>query len=102
MKADLQLTNIHGKLTRRGVNVPYRTLHRFAAECCGFGRRQSTLRVADGEPGVECQLDFGRLDLMLDPQSGRRRALHALIFTAVLSRHMFVHPKPIRLPSFLT
>jgi transposase len=91
VKADLQLTNIHGKLTRRGVNVPYRTLHRFAVEHCGFGRRQPTLRVADGEPGAECQIDFGRLGLMLDPDSGRRRALHALIFTAVLSRHMFVH-----------
>ena len=89
--ADLQLTNIDGKLTRRGVNVPYRTLHRSAVERCGFGRRQSTLRVADGQPGVECQVDFGRLGLMLDPESGRRRALHALIFTAVLSRHVFVH-----------
>jgi transposase len=89
--ADLQLTNIHGKLVRRGVQVPYRTLHRFAVERCGFGRRQPTVRVADGEPGVECQVDFGRLGLMLDPQAGRRRALHALIFTAVFSRHMFVH-----------
>jgi len=89
--AELQLTNIHGKLARRGVQVPYRTLHRFAVEHCGFGRRRPTLRVADGEPGVECQLDFGRLGLMLDPRTGRRRALHALIFTAVVSRHMFVH-----------
>jgi hypothetical protein len=51
VKAGLVLTNIHGKLTRRGVLVPYRTLHRFAAERCEFGRRQPTLRVADGEPG---------------------------------------------------
>ncbi len=29
VKADLQLTNIHGKLERQGVVVPYRTLHRF-------------------------------------------------------------------------
>ncbi len=91
VQADLQLTNIHGKLTRRGVNVPCRTLHRFAVEECGFGRRQPTLRVADGQPGVECQVDFGRLGLLEDPQAGRRRALHALIFTAVFSRHMFVH-----------
>jgi hypothetical protein len=90
VQADLQLTNIHGKLARRGVVVPYRTLHRFAVERCGFGRRQPTLRVADGEPGVECQVDFGRLGLLLDPDSGRRRTLHALIFTAVVSRHMFV------------
>ena len=88
--AGLSLTNVHGKLTRRGVVVPYRTLHRFASERCGFGRRQPTVRVADGEPGVECQIDFARLGLIPDPQSGRRRTLHALIFTAVYSRHMFV------------
>jgi hypothetical protein len=87
---DLQLTNIHGKLTRRGVVVPYRTLHRFAVERCGFGRRQPTLRVADGKPGEECQLDFARMGLIPDPESGRRRVVHALIFTAVYSRHMFV------------
>jgi hypothetical protein len=86
LKDDLQLTNVHGKLTRRGVVVPYRTLHRFAVERCGFGRRQPTLRVADGEPGVECQLDFGRLGLLPDPDSGRRRAVHALILTAVYSQ----------------
>lgn len=60
-KEELQLTNVHGKLTRRGVVVPYRTLHRFASERCRFGRRQPTVRVVDGEPGVECQLDFARL-----------------------------------------
>ena len=87
---ELQLTNIHGKLARRGVVVPYRTLHRFAAERCGFGRRQATVRVADGKPGVECQLDFGRLGMMHDAERGQRRAVHALIFTAVFSRHMFV------------
>jgi transposase len=90
VREGLQLTNVHGKLTRRGVVVPYRTLHRFAVERCGFGRTRSTVRVADGEPGVECQIDFGRLGLMHDPEVDRRRALHALIFTAVYSRHLFV------------
>jgi transposase len=90
LKAELQLTNIHGKLARHGVIVPYRTLHRFAVDRCGFGRRKATVRVADGDPGVECQVDFGKLGLMHDPVSGRRRALHALIFTAVFSRHVFV------------
>jgi transposase len=87
---DLQLTNVHGKLTRRGVVVPYRTLHRFAVERCGFGRRQPTVRVADGKPGEECQIDFARMGLIPDPETGRRRVVHALIFTAVYSRHMFV------------
>ena len=48
------------------------------------------VRVADGEPGVECQLDFGYLGLLADPVSGRQRKVHALIFTARYSRHMFV------------
>jgi transposase len=88
--AGLQLTNIHGKLARRGVVVPYRTLHRFASERCGFGRRQPTVRVADGKPGQECQVDFARMGLVPDPAAGRQRVTHALIFTAVYSRHMFV------------
>ena len=87
---DLQLTNIHGKLARLGVDVPYRTLHRFAVERCGFARKTLTVRVADGDPGVECQLDFARMGLVDDPDTGRRRVAHALIFTAVHSRHMFV------------
>src|SRR4249919_3697071 len=57
---ELQLTNVHGKLAHRGIAVPYRTLHRFAVARCGFGRRRPTVRVADGEPGVECKLEFGR------------------------------------------
>ena len=90
IKGELQLTNIHGKLTRQGVVVPYRTLHRFAVERCGFGRCTATVRVADGDPGVECQVDFGRLGMMFDPAAGQRRAVQGLIFTAVYSRHMFV------------
>jgi transposase len=77
-------------LERRGVVVPYRTLHRFCVECCGFGRGATTVRVADGEPGVECQIDFARMGPVHDPVSGRNRIAHALIFTAVFSRHTFV------------
>ncbi len=35
-------------------------------------------------------VDFARMGLIDDPESGRRRVVHALIFTAVCSRHMFV------------
>ncbi len=31
------------------------------------------------------------MGLLADPETGRRRKVHALIFTAVVSRHMFVH-----------
>jgi hypothetical protein len=47
------------------------------------------VRVADGEPGSELQVDFGKMGL-IDDGAGRRRVLQALIFTAVFSRHCFV------------
>ena len=92
VKQGLTVVKIGVLLERRGVVVPYRTLHRFCAERCGYGRTAATtVRVADGEPGVECQLDFGYLGLLADPVTGgRQRKVHALIFTACYSRHMFV------------
>jgi transposase len=89
---DLNVRKAHDLLVRRGVAVPERTLHRYALEVLGVGRsaRRTTVRVADGEPGVECQVDFGRMGLVPDPASGRRRVCWALIFTAVFSRHQFV------------
>ena len=86
----LTVTKIHTLLARQGCVVPYRTLHRFASERCGFGRKDTTVRVADGQPGIECQLDFGYLGMLTDAVDGRRRKVYALIFTAVYSRHMFV------------
>jgi len=89
--AGVPATKIVELLERRGVRVPYRTLARCVVERCDGGRGQgATVRVADGEPGVECQIDFARLGLLADPVAGRRRVAHALIFTAVHSRHMFV------------
>lgn len=86
----LKLTKIQTLLGRRGVAVPYRTLHRYAQEELGFGRPATTVRVADGQPGEEVQIDFGKMGTLLDPDTGRRRVVQALIFTAVLSRHTFV------------
>lgn len=86
----LSIVKIEELLARQGCVVPYRTLHRFATERCGFRPKRTTVRVADGEPGVECQVDFAQMGYLLDPETGRRRKVHALIFTAVVSRHMFV------------
>jgi hypothetical protein len=53
---DLTVVKIGDLLARRGVMVPYRTLHRFCVERAGFrADARTTLRVADGEPGQECQ-----------------------------------------------
>jgi len=90
VKQGLTVVKIGVFLERRGVVVPYRTLHRFCVERCGFGPAAATVRVADGEPGMECQIDFGYLGMLADPVTGRQRKVHALIFTACYSRHMFV------------
>jgi len=70
VKQGLSVVKIGVLLERRGVVVPYRTLHRFCVERCGFGRTAVTVRVADGEPAMECQLDFGYLGLLFDPVTG--------------------------------
>lgn len=91
VKTDVAGVKICELLARDGVVVPERTVQRFIAAEFGPRRgRGSTVRVADGEPGVELQIDFAKLGLLHDSVSGRRRVCHALIFTAVVSRHMFV------------
>lgn len=91
VKEGKTLVKIEDLLTRSGTVVPYRTLHRFATAECGFRPRRSTVRVLDGDPGVECQIDFAQMGFITDEDTGRRRKVHALILTAVYSRHMFVH-----------
>ncbi len=86
----LSIVKIEELLARQGCVVPYRTLHRFAVERCGFRVKTTTVRINDGEPGVECQIDFAQMGFICDPETGKKRRVHALIFTAVLSRHMFV------------
>ncbi|EUA35800.1 integrase core domain protein [Mycobacterium xenopi 3993] len=88
----LTVVKICDLLERRGTAVPQRTLHRYCTQCTEYrGRRSAgTVPVVDGEPGVECQIDFGRMGKIFDAESGRNRVVHALIFTAVYSRHMFV------------
>lgn len=76
-------------LARSATVVPERTLNRYVSE--KFPKPvSSTVRVADGEPGVELQVDFGELGVMSDEEAGRRRRVWALVFTAAFSRHSFV------------
>ena len=91
VKDGLTLVKIGELLERRGTAVPYRTLARFAAAECGYSssRPRVTVPVADGKPGEEVQIDFGYLGMI--PDGDRRRKLHALVFTAVLSRYCFVY-----------
>jgi transposase len=90
VKQELTVVKIGILLARRGVEVPPRTLARFAVERCGAGRRTTTVRVDDPPPGIELQVDFGRLGFV--PEGEKRRVCQGLIFTACFSRHVFVWP----------
>lgn len=90
VKDGLTVVKIGDLLARQGVVVPQRTLHRYCADRTEYRGRGGTVPVVDGEPGVECQIDFARMGMVFDAATGRRRVVHALIFTAVFSRHMFV------------
>lgn len=80
---------VHELLVRQGVVVPLRTVQRYVREECGRRRGQGpTVRVADGEPGDELQVDFGKMGML--EVEGRGRVVWALIFTACYSRHSFV------------
>ena len=88
---NLKLTKVHDLFTRRArQQVPYITLYRYCTthfDCGGAGR---TVRVADCKPASELQVDFGRMGMVPDLDSGRNRLAWALIFVSVFSRHMFV------------
>ena len=72
------------------MEAPSRTLYRFCETECGTAARRTTVGLDDPEAGSELQVDFGRMGLLPDPETGRRRVCHALVFTGALSRHMFV------------
>lgn len=85
------LTKVRSLLARGGTDIPYATLHRFAVEELGFGRRAPTVPVADGKPGHELQVDTGWVVWLTGPD-GRRRRMKAWIFTPGVSRFRFVWP----------
>lgn len=88
----LKLSKVHQLLVRRGVNVPYSSLYRYAVAHCGFGeRRRRTVRMAETRPGEVAEVDFGRLGFVWDPACERRRVHYALLVTLSHSRHQYLH-----------
>jgi transposase len=92
LTAGVRLSKVRRLLHRRGVEVPYATLHRFAVAKLGFGQRAPTIPVADGKPGDEVHIDTGWMTFLEPDERGRRRKFRAWIFTPHLSRYKFVYP----------
>lgn len=92
LAAHVRLSKVRRLMLRHGIDVPYSTLHRFAAVELGFGRARVTMPVVDGEPGEELQVDTGWMTLLAPGEDGKRRRFRAWIFTPSVSRHRFVWP----------
>lgn len=88
----LLLTRVHELLRQRGCTVSYTSLHRYSARRQWLRSRRSTVRMADTGPGEVAEMDFGRLGLLVDAESGTRRMVWALIVVLSYSRHSFVWP----------
>ncbi len=92
LSKDVKLSKVGKLLGRRGYDVPYSTLHRFAVAELDFGRAAPSVPVLDCEPGKEVQLDTGWVGTLEPDLSGKRRRFRAWIFTSVRTRHRFVWP----------
>lgn len=91
-KRGLRLSKVHELLRRQKVEVPYSSLHRFAVKHCGFSdHRRITVRMAECPPGELAEVDFGRLGVVWDAETGRRRVLWALVVVLGFSRHQYIH-----------
>jgi transposase len=89
----LRLSKVHTLLARdHDLHASYDTLWRYAAEQLGWRKKAATVRVDDPPPGQEAQVDFGKMGLLLDAETGRRRALWVLVVTLSFSRYQFVWP----------
>ena len=88
----LQLTRILELLLDRGCEVSYTSLRRFLQRRNWRRRNPVTVRMEDTAPGKVAELDFGRLGLIQDPETGRRRAVWTLLLVLSYSRHCFVWP----------
>ena len=88
----LQVTRVQELLAERGCRVSYASLHRFVARRNWRRRNPGTVRMAESAPGEVAELDFGRLGLVADPETGHRRTVWALIVVLAHCRHSFVWP----------
>ena len=88
----VRLSKIRRLRRRRGVDLSYAALRRFAIAELDFGRAATTLPVADGAPGDELQIDTGWMTYLEPDLWGRRRRLRAWIFTPNRSRYRFAYP----------
>lgn len=88
----LLLTRVHELLGQNGVVVSYMSLRRFVMRRGWLGRQRTTVRMEGVPPGEVAEMDFGRLGMIWDPETGRKRPAWGLVVVLAYSRHSFVWP----------
>jgi len=88
----LTLTRIQELLKKRECTVTYSSLYRFVTRNGWKRSNRATVRMEDTEPGQVAEMDFGRLGLMWDNQSGRKRLVQGMLVTLAYSRQPFLWP----------
>lgn len=92
-KRPLRLTKILTLLGRdHGVEASYATLRRYAMQELNWGQKETTILLEDPPAGQEAQVDFGKMGMIIDSETGRQRMLWALVVTLTFSRYQFVWP----------
>jgi transposase len=88
----LRLTRIQELLLGHNCTVAYTSLRRFIARRGWGENNRDTVRLADTAPGEVAEMDFGRLGMVWDPDSGRKRLVWVMVIVLAYSRHSFVWP----------
>lgn len=95
LKAGVTKATVHQRLRdERGLRASLASFKRYlAANLSEEERREQVVVLRDDvPPGEEAQVDYGRLGLWPDPQTGRRRTVWAFVMVLACSRHLFVWP----------
>jgi transposase len=85
----LRLTRIHELLN---LEISYTSLRRYVRTEGLVGRPATTVRMAPTAPGAVAEMDFGRLGPLVDPVTGKRPTVWALVVVLPASRYFFVWP----------
>lgn len=77
-----------------GLGVSESTVRRYSEIALAeeLLRSKVTVRKDDPPAGEEGQVDYGKLGMVFDPETGRRRLLWAFVLVLAFSRHQFVRP----------
>ena len=98
----LQVTRIHELLAGRGCRVSYTSLRRFIQRRGWQRRSPATVRMGESAPGEVAEMDFGRLGLIEDPATGRRRVVWALRYQPSRVLPSSTASAPVRLEGYPT